>query len=50
MPNDRKGVRFLKTSRVRALGEAPVQVDGELVGQLPMTFEIVPQSLEVIVP
>jgi len=48
--NDLEGIRFLKTKKVRALGEAPVQVDGELVGHLPMTFEISPHSLEVIVP
>jgi diacylglycerol kinase family enzyme len=35
---------------VRATGDAPVQVDGELLGQLPMRFEIAPHSLEVIVP
>lgn len=50
MPRDKAGVRFVKTARVRATGDAPVQVDGELIGQLPMRFEIAPQSLEVIVP
>jgi YegS/Rv2252/BmrU family lipid kinase len=30
--------------------EAPVQLDGENVGKLPMRFEIVPQSLKVVVP
>jgi YegS/Rv2252/BmrU family lipid kinase len=50
MPTDREGIRFLKTKKVRATGGAPVQVDGELVGHLPMTFEISPHSLEVIVP
>ena len=48
--NDREGIRFLKTKKVRAVGEAPVQVDGEVIGSLPMTFEISPHSLEVIVP
>jgi YegS/Rv2252/BmrU family lipid kinase len=28
----------------------PVQVDGELMGETPMTFEIVPRALHVIVP
>ena len=28
----------------------PVQIDGELIGHLPMRFEIAPHSLEVIVP
>ena len=50
MPHDKPGVRFLKATRVRATGNAPVQVDGELLGQLPMRFEIAPHSLEVIVP
>jgi len=50
MPRDKPGVRFVKTARVRVTGDAPVQVDGELIGQLPMRFEIAPQSLEIIVP
>lgn len=50
VPSDQEGVRFLQAKRVRATGEAPVQVDGELIGQLPMTFEIAPHSIEVIVP
>ncbi len=45
-----KGVRFLRTTRARATGDAPVQVDGELIGQLPMTFEIVPEPVEVLAP
>ena len=44
------GVRFLRTTRARADGDAPVQVDGELIGALPMTFEIVSQPIEVLVP
>lgn len=43
-------VRFLHTSSVRAFGDAAVQVDGEVIGKLPMRFEIAPDSLEVIVP
>lgn len=50
IPRNKPGVRFVKATRVRATGDAPVQVDGELLGQLPMRFEIAPQSLEVIVP
>ncbi|HEY8410120.1 MAG TPA: diacylglycerol kinase family protein [Pyrinomonadaceae bacterium] len=50
MPRDKPGVRFVKTVCVRATGDAPVQVDGELIGRLPMRFEIAPHSLEVIVP
>jgi YegS/Rv2252/BmrU family lipid kinase len=44
------GVRFVRATRARAEGNAPVQVDGELIGQLPMTFEIVPEPIEVITP
>jgi diacylglycerol kinase (ATP) len=50
MPNDKQGVQFVKASKVRAFGDAPVQVDGEVIGHLPMRFEISPHSLEVIVP
>jgi YegS/Rv2252/BmrU family lipid kinase len=50
MPRGKPGVRFLQASCVRAIGAAAVQVDGELIGHLPMRFEIAPHSLEVIVP
>jgi YegS/Rv2252/BmrU family lipid kinase len=50
LPGNKRGVRFLRADRVTAIGDAPVQVDGELVGNLPMRFEIAPHSLEVIVP
>lgn len=50
MPRDNPEVRFVKAAKVKAYGNAPVQVDGELIGQLPMRFEIAPHSLEVIVP
>jgi diacylglycerol kinase (ATP) len=50
MPRDRPEVRFVKAASVRAFGDAQVQIDGELIGGLPMRFEIAPQSLEVIVP
>jgi len=50
MPHDKKGVRFIKTASVRALGDAPVQVDGEVIGHLPMRFDISPHSMDVIVP
>ena len=45
-----KNVRYVRAKRARAAGEARVQVDGELIGQLPMTFEIVADPIEVIVP
>lgn len=50
MPRDKPEVRFVKAVNVKAFGEAQVQVDGELLGHLPMRFEIASHSLEVIVP
>lgn len=50
MPRDNPEVQFVKAVTVKARGEAQVQVDGELLGHLPMRFEIAPHSLEVIVP
>lgn len=50
VPAGKTGVRFISATRARATGKAAVQVDGELVGHLPMTFEIAPESIEVIVP
>ena len=50
MPRDRPEVRFVKAVNVKAYGNAQVQIDGELLGALPMRFEIAPHSLEVIVP
>jgi diacylglycerol kinase (ATP) len=50
VPPGRIGVHFLRATNARATGDAGVQVDGELLGSLPMRFEIAPQSLEVIVP
>jgi diacylglycerol kinase (ATP) len=50
MPRDNPEVQFVKAVSVKAYGDAQVQVDGELLGHLPMRFEIAPHSLEVIVP
>ena len=50
MPRDKPEVRFVNTVSVKAYGNAQVQIDGELIGALPMRFEIAPHSLEVIVP
>lgn len=50
MPRDNPKVQFVKATTVKARGDAPVQVDGELIGHLPMRFEIAPHSLEVVVP
>jgi diacylglycerol kinase (ATP) len=48
---DARGVRYLRATRVRAAGDGVlVQADGELIGSLPMTFEIVPTPLAVVAP
>jgi diacylglycerol kinase (ATP) len=44
------GVRYLSAARLRCEGDVAVQADGELIGELPMTFEVVPEGLEVITP
>lgn len=46
--NGRTAIRYLRTTRARATGHTFVQVDGELIGQLPMTFEIVPSPINII--
>ena len=50
MPRDKPEVCFVTATTVKAHGDAAVQIDGELLGHLPMRFEIAPHSLEVIVP
>jgi YegS/Rv2252/BmrU family lipid kinase len=45
-----RGVTFRTATRLRCAGDVQVQADGELIGELPMTFEIVPEGVEVIVP
>jgi diacylglycerol kinase family enzyme len=50
MPRNTAEVRFVNAVSVRADGDAQVQIDGELIGHLPMRFEIAPHSLEIIVP
>jgi YegS/Rv2252/BmrU family lipid kinase len=49
-PEGSPGITFRRAARLRCEGEAQVQADGELIGELPMTFEIAPEGLEVIVP
>ena len=44
------GVRLIRATRARATGDALVQADGELIGRLPMTFEIAPHPIDIIVP
>jgi YegS/Rv2252/BmrU family lipid kinase len=46
--SNRPGVHYFRTTRARATGPALVQVDGELIGMLPMTFEIAPFHINVI--
>jgi diacylglycerol kinase family enzyme len=50
MPRNAPEVRFVNAVSVKARGDAHVQIDGELIGRLPMRFEIAPHSLEIIVP
>ena len=50
MPRDNPEVQFVKATKVKAYGDSQVQVDGELLGHLPMRFEIAPHSLNIIVP
>ncbi len=42
------GVRFIRARRARAEGSALVQADGELIGQLPTTFEMTPHDIEIV--
>jgi diacylglycerol kinase (ATP) len=43
-----RGVQFIRATRARVTGDVMVQIDGELTGELPMTFEIADSSVEVI--
>ncbi|HST51853.1 MAG TPA: YegS/Rv2252/BmrU family lipid kinase [Pyrinomonadaceae bacterium] len=45
-----RGVTFRTATRLRCAGDVQVQADGELIGALPMTFEIVPEGVEIIIP
>ena len=49
-PEGTPGVTFRRAVRLRCEGDVGVQADGELIGELPMTFEVVKEGLEVIVP
>jgi diacylglycerol kinase (ATP) len=51
MPEGAKEVTFVQTTTARVTGDGvQAQVDGELIGFLPMTFSISEHSIEVIVP
>ena len=50
VPEGMKGISFLRASKARAFGEGvQAQVDGEIIGRLPMAFSISPHSIEVVV-
>jgi YegS/Rv2252/BmrU family lipid kinase len=49
-PVGTRGVTFRQATRLRCDGDAQVQADGELIGELPMTFEIIPEGIEIVVP
>ncbi len=40
-------IRFFKSTSARAIGNALVQADGELIGSLPMNFSISPYTIKV---
>ncbi|MBD0369286.1 MAG: diacylglycerol kinase family lipid kinase [Pyrinomonadaceae bacterium] len=46
--SSRPDIRYIRATRARATGQALVQVDGEILGTLPMTFEIAPSPINVI--
>ncbi len=39
-----------RTIEVACSQSLPVQVDGDMIGTTPMTFQIVPQALRVLLP
>jgi YegS/Rv2252/BmrU family lipid kinase len=52
LPSAGPRVRYerVQSLRLESQRPAPVQVDGEVIGYLPMTFSVAPQALSVIVP
>jgi YegS/Rv2252/BmrU family lipid kinase len=48
MKESANGARLIRARRARAVGPTSVQVDGELLGDLPMSFEIATHSIQVI--
>ena len=49
IPEGTKGTSYVQASRVRATGEGVLaQIDGELIGALPMTFAITPHVIEIV--
>jgi diacylglycerol kinase (ATP) len=50
-----RGVRFLSGSEIRCTSNRPettigFEVDGELAGRIPVTFEVVPDALTILAP
>ena len=45
-------VEYFQTAQVRvtSVDAAPVEVDGDVIGNLPVTFKVLPKALRVIVP
>jgi diacylglycerol kinase (ATP) len=50
MREGRAGVCFAHATQASATGNVPVQVDGEVIGTLPMRFEIAPHTIEIVAP
>jgi len=49
IPERMKGISYLQASHVRATGEGVLaQIDGELIGSLPMTFAMTSHVIEVV--
>jgi len=49
IPEGMKGISYLRATHVRATGDRVLaQVDGELIGFLPMTFTMTPHVVEVV--
>lgn len=44
------GVHTVRTTKVELKGDAPIQIDGELVGRAPATVEIIPEALTLLMP
>lgn len=49
IPERMKGISYLRASEVRATGDDVLaQIDGELIGALPMTFSVTPHVIELV--
>jgi len=49
IPGNKTGIRFFHARQARARGNTAVQIDGELLGRLPMSFDIAPHTIDVFV-